>query len=144
MAVKGETKVVRDIKEKLTNHYPGCFFFKVNGNGFQRSGIPDLIGCINGRFIGLEVKDPKNKSYGATKLQLHIIELIKESDGIAGVVRSFEEAKELIDNGLIQTPKSGTKKTKRQKKIRFVHGARHWEDPSNDSPDRDFIQIIES
>ena len=29
--------------------------FKVFGNAFQESGIPDLLGCVNGRLIGLEI-----------------------------------------------------------------------------------------
>lgn len=123
MAVKGETRIVRSIKDGLQNIYPNCFLFKVHGSGFQKRGIPDLIGCINGRFTGLEIKDPKNKSYGATKLQLWVIGLIKKAGGIAGVVTSLEEAKELIEYGLIQTPESSTKETKGEKKICIIHGA---------------------
>lgn len=136
MAVKGETRVVKSIKDGLQKVYPNCFLFKVHGSGFQKSGIPDLIGCINGRFTGLEVKDPKNKSYGATKLQLFVIELIKKAGGIAGVVTSLEEAKELIENGFIQTPESSIKKVKGTKKIRIVHGAGNRKDLSNNKEDR--------
>jgi Holliday junction resolvase len=136
MAVKGETRVVKKIKEGLQKIYPNCFFFKVHGSGYQKSGIPDLIGCINGLFIGIEVKDPKNKSYGATELQLHIIELIKGAGGIAGVATSLEEAKELIENGFIQTSKSSTKKTKGKKEVCIVHGTGDRKNLGNNKKDR--------
>jgi Holliday junction resolvase len=136
MAAKGETRVVKKIKEGLQKLYPNCFFFKVHGSGYQKSGIPDLIGCINGLFIGIEVKDSKNKSYGATELQLHIIELIEGAGGIAGVATSLEEAKELIENGFIQTSKSSTKKIKRKEKICIVHGTGNRKDIGNNKEDR--------
>lgn len=100
MAVKGETRVVKKIKESIEAAYPGCFLFKTHGGAYQKVGIPDLIGCVKGRFIGLEVKDPKNKSYGATKLQLYIISLIKKAGGISGVVTSPEEALKMVRRGL--------------------------------------------
>jgi hypothetical protein len=141
MAVKGETKIVKSIKDGLIKLYPNCFFFKVHGNGFQKSGIPDLVGCINGRFIGIEVKDPKNKTYGATMLQLHMITLIKEAGGIAGIATSLEEARELIDNGIIQTSRDSTKKTQRKKEICTVHGTGDREDISDNKKDRKVSKI---
>lgn len=107
MASKGETKIVNKIRAYLSEAYPGCFHYKVNGNGFQKKGLPDIIGCIGGRFIGLEVKDPSNTKYGATELQLHRIEEIKQAGGIAGVVTSIEDVKELLKDEIIQTPGRG-------------------------------------
>ena len=34
---------------------------KFIGEIFMRAGIPDIIACIKGRFIGIEVKDEGNK-----------------------------------------------------------------------------------
>lgn len=130
MAVKGETRVVKAIKEGLEKNHPNCFFFKTHGSAYQRSGIPDLIGCINGRFIGLEVKDPKNKRYGATKLQLYIIDLIKKAGGITGVVTNLEEAEVLINEALC-TSKESPKIIKREKEVRLVNGSGNRENPSN-------------
>lgn len=107
MANKGETKVVNKIRAYLTQTYPGCFHYKVNGNGFQKKGLPDIIGCIEGRFIGLEVKDPANRSYGATELQLYRLEEIRQAGGIAAIVTSVEEVKELLDNEIVQAPGRG-------------------------------------
>ena len=32
------------------------WFFKVWGGGYQKAGIPDLLICVNGVFVGLELK----------------------------------------------------------------------------------------
>lgn len=55
----------------------------------QIAGIPDLIGCYKGRFVGIEVKTPENKA-GATKLQMWFIRQIIKAGGIAFVARSWE------------------------------------------------------
>lgn len=40
----------------------GVYYFKPRGGPYStRKGIPDYILCISGRFIGLEVKNCKNK-----------------------------------------------------------------------------------
>lgn len=59
------------------------WFFKVWGGIFQKSGIPDIIGCCNGRFIALELKADNGI---ASKLQLWTIEQIKKSGGYARTV----------------------------------------------------------
>ena len=56
-------------------------------------GIPDLIVCYRGRFIGLECKVGKNE---ATVLQSLTIRRILRAGGYAMVVRSVEEVKQLI------------------------------------------------
>ena len=62
----------------------------------SKSGTPDLIVCAHGRVVALEVKRP---SGGVVRpLQKHHIEKIQKAGGIAGVVRSLEDAKLLIDN----------------------------------------------
>ena len=85
-----ENKVKAFLKEQ------GCWFVKTWSNGVQRSGIPDLIICCNGHFLGVELKAPKGKS---SELQLWNIEQIKKSGGIAMVLypKQFEEFKKLIE-----------------------------------------------
>lgn len=59
---------------------------KIHGGGVQCSGIPDIIACINGRFIGIEVKYGKNK---ASILQAYKLAQINKSGGIGIVVYSL-------------------------------------------------------
>ena len=72
---------------------PGCFCWKEHGGMYGTAGIPDIICCIEGRFVGFEVKNEKGKP---TKLQEATIRKIKASGGIAMVVRSVDEVKVVI------------------------------------------------
>ncbi len=47
-----------------------CFCFKEHGGNYGSSGIPDIICCYHGHFIGFEVKTDKGKNSiagGSTK-----------------------------------------------------------------------------
>lgn len=77
-----EKSIVKNIKKMIEREYPDSFIFKTHGGPFQRAGIPDLIGCINGRFVAIEVKQPGKK---ATKLQEYTLGLIKKAGGISFV-----------------------------------------------------------
>ena len=70
----------------------GAWHIKVWGNAFQRSGVPDIIGCIKGRFFALEIKAEKGHP---SELQLYEIRKIKESGGYARVLypKEFESFK---------------------------------------------------
>lgn len=70
---KVKMKVVSQL-EKL-----GAYHFPPMTGGFGRSGVPDIVGCYNGRFFGIECKAGKNK---ATALQMHHLKQIKSAGGI--------------------------------------------------------------
>ncbi len=85
-----ENKMKGYLKSKNIYH------FKVHGNGFMRAGIPDLICCVKGLFVAIEVKRPDGKGK-LSKLQEINIEQIQESGGIAIAFSSYEPFKILID-----------------------------------------------
>lgn len=68
----------------------GAWYLKVHGSAYQRSGVPDIIACVNGKFVGIEVKKPGGV---ISALQQANIRLIEQSGGIAFVAYSLEEAK---------------------------------------------------
>lgn len=72
-----------------------AWILKTWGGGMQRSGIPDLLCCVNGYFVAIEVKASKGK---ASELQLWNIEQIKKAGGIALILypKDFEDFKKLI------------------------------------------------
>src|SRR5215831_832083 len=92
-----EARIVRIIKAYLESR--GARVFKIHGgdNPFQEAGIPDLIVCYQGQFIGLEVKIPGNKP---SPIQRTIIKQIKASGGIAAVVYSIEDVALLLDSAV--------------------------------------------
>jgi hypothetical protein len=68
----------------------GHWVVKYFANGYTKSGIPDLLACVNGRFVAIEVKgDGGNVS----PLQVYTIGKIKDSGGVAMVVypENFEK-----------------------------------------------------
>ncbi|WP_078682712.1 VRR-NUC domain-containing protein [Clostridium sp. USBA 49] len=90
-----QTKVIRYLKS-----LPNTWFFKMWGGGFQRSGIPDLICCINGVFVAIELKEEKGKP---TELQKLNIKNINAAGGIGIILypKGFEEFKKLTEEVLM-------------------------------------------
>jgi len=92
------TKVLRYLKT-----VPGCFCWKEHGGMYGTAGIPDIIACVNGRFVAFEVKTASGK---ATKLQEATIRKILNAGGVAAVVRSVDEVKVILEKyGLLQGTK---------------------------------------
>lgn len=74
----------------------GCYFIKYWGGGeFTKAGVPDILCCCNGRFLGIEIKSPKGKP---SALQLHNLKKIDEAGGMGFLLypKDFESFKELI------------------------------------------------
>ena len=86
-----ENKIKKWLKDK------GYWYFKVHGSIFQPAGIPDILACINGKFVAVEVKRTKGGIVSA--LQKAQIEKIKENGGIAGVANSMDEFLEILKEG---------------------------------------------
>ena len=61
----------------------GAFHFMPVSNGMGRMGIPDLICCLQGRFIAVEAKAGRGKP---TLLQLKALRQIDEAGGLALVI----------------------------------------------------------
>lgn len=73
----------------------GCYFFKFWGTMYTRAGVPDLIACVNGWFVGIEVKSEIGR---ASEIQMANISEIHQNKGFAVVVHpeGFEQLKEMI------------------------------------------------
>ena len=83
------------VKKKITDWLKtlGCYFFTPIGSMYGRSGVPDIIVCMEGRFIGIEVKAPGRKGT-QTPLQKVAEEKIVRAGGQYFLVDSLEELKE--------------------------------------------------
>lgn len=73
----------------------GAWWVKFFANSYTRSGVPDLLCCINGYFVAVEVKAPKGKP---TALQIHNCTEIRVAGGFAFILypSGFEEFKRFI------------------------------------------------
>lgn len=58
----------------------GAWYHRAHTGGFGASGAPDIIGCYNGRFFGIEVKREGKKP---TRLQEMRMREIAEAGGLA-------------------------------------------------------------
>lgn len=89
-----EKRFEMKIRKELEKY--NAWVLKTWSNGIQRAGIPDLIVCLNGHFVGIEVKAEKGKP---SELQKYNIKKIKEAGGIAMIVYpdDFEDIKKLLE-----------------------------------------------
>lgn len=74
---------------------PVGWYTKVWGGGYQRSGIPDIVACVKGIFVAIEVKSSTGHPSELQKLN---IRRINEAGGVAVVLwpEGFEEFKSMI------------------------------------------------
>ncbi len=86
------SKIVLHLRRLRDDGQP-IWWFKVHGGPMMPAGIPDLIICYHGRFIGIEVKQPGQHR---TKLQLHVANLIWDALGVAAVARSIEDVSAIL------------------------------------------------
>lgn len=76
-----EAKVKKKVKQILDGF--GCYHFMPFTAGYGKSGVPDIIVCYRGRFIGIECKAGDGKT---TALQNLNITQIRENQGLAIIV----------------------------------------------------------
>ena len=89
-----ERDIVAAIKKYLASLGSDVFFWKEHGGPYGTSGIPDIICCYKGRFVGMECKLPDGR---LTELQKRAIDKINRAGGIARRVESVEDAKAIIE-----------------------------------------------
>ena len=88
-----ERDIVAAIKKYLFTLGDDVFFWKEHGGPYGTSGIPDIICCYKGRFIGMECKLPGGR---LTELQKRALDKINRAGGIARRVESVADAMEII------------------------------------------------
>jgi Holliday junction resolvase len=91
---KTPEKVVKD-KVVSVLKSEGVYYFFPATHGYGRSGVPDVIACVNGHFLAIECKANGNKP---TALQIHEIEKIRACNGVAVVVdeTNWEMVRDLV------------------------------------------------
>ena len=88
-----ERDIVTAIKKYLVSLGSDVFFWKEHGSVYGTNGVPDIICCYKGRFLGLECKLPGGR---LTELQKRAIEKINRAGGVACRVESVEAVKRAI------------------------------------------------
>ena len=81
MAMTPEKKVKQKVVALLKKH--GAYYFYPVTGGYGSSGVPDIVACVAGQFVGIECKAGKNRP---TKLQEANLDKIAECGGIALII----------------------------------------------------------
>ncbi len=90
----GERDIVGAIMRMLRK-WPRCFCWKEHGGMYGTAGIPDIIACVDGRFVAFEVKTETGR---LSRLQEITLSRIRDAGGRAYVVRSAEEVAGIMRN----------------------------------------------
>ena len=64
----------------------GAYYFFPATHGYGRSGVPDIVACVDGVFLAIECKAGKGKP---TALQVRELERIRIAGGVAVVVNEL-------------------------------------------------------
>jgi len=83
------------IKKYLKDN--GAWFLKYwAGAAYTKSGIPDILACVNGWFVAIEVKASNGKP---SELQLYNLREIEKAGGLAFLLypEQWDDFKKFID-----------------------------------------------
>lgn len=89
--VKLQNRILADVKARRLAGQP--IWFQKWSDRFT-AGLPDLIGCVRGRLLAIELK---SEGKTATFLQKLTLERIQKAGGRAVVIDAFEQWTRLID-----------------------------------------------
>lgn len=92
-----EARLSRKIMDAL--RLEGYFCFKVHGSEYMLAGLPDIIVCAEGKFIGLETKMPESRG-NVSPRQAYVHTQIENASGVARVVCSPQEALDVVSKVL--------------------------------------------
>lgn len=81
-----ENKIKKYLKDET------CYTVKYHGDRFSQVGVPDLLVCCEGKFLGLEIKAINGKP---SELQLVNLDDINKSGGFGAIVVPTEGVKKI-------------------------------------------------
>lgn len=91
-----ENKIKKYLKDN------SCWYVKYFANRMTKSGVPDILACVNSYFVAIEVKASNGKP---SELQLWNREEIRNAGGISLILypEQFDDFKLFIED-LIERP----------------------------------------
>ena len=86
----------KNIENKIKNYLKskGAYYVKYHGNQYSQVGVPDILACYKGYFIGIEVKNEIGKT---SPLQDVNLKMINEAGGYGIVARSVKDVELVIE-----------------------------------------------
>ena len=92
---QAENNITKRIKDYLKSK--DIWHVKYFANTFTKAGIMDILACVRGKFVGIEVKTDVGK---LSEIQKYQAEQLKKSGGLWYCVRpnNFDDFKQDIEN----------------------------------------------
>lgn len=90
----------QDIQTAIMNYISsiGGLPVKFNNMGiYAKAGVSDILACVKGKFVAIEVKRPGQKP---TKLQLNFIDAVNSIGGVAFWADNLETVKEHLKRAI--------------------------------------------
>ena len=89
-----EAVIQKKLMVTLKKEFSSAYIRKIHQSMYSYSGVPDILMCTSGLFIGIEVKIDTGR---VTKLQERELSLISEAGGLALVCRGLRGIGEVIN-----------------------------------------------
>lgn len=87
-----ETALSTACQKRIRGEWAGQVV-KIHGSSSQAAGTPDLLACVRGRFVAVELKQPGNRP---TALQFARLRSWEAAGAVAGWVTTEAELDELL------------------------------------------------
>ena len=113
-----ETRLINRARKKATERYGArLVWIKHHGSQFARAGVSDLICCLDGVFVAIEVKAPESYGgsveraleQGPTVKQRSFVAGVVESGGVAGFAATEEQILAFFEEADQRKKKKGKK-----------------------------------
>jgi hypothetical protein len=88
-----EGKLQKKVQDLIREAGGTCFKIHGSDDSYQSVGIPDLLCCVHGRFVGIETKLPGEKLRPMQRVALHEI---FRAGGVAAVVETVGQGVRLL------------------------------------------------
>lgn len=90
----------QNLQKKITNWLDKEGHYTVKVISASKAGVPDILCCVNGKFVGIEVKLPAKKS-NVSPLQEYNLSAISNSEGYSMVAWNLDMVKDFIHEEVI-------------------------------------------
>lgn len=87
-----EAEIKYRVKRRLEEC--GCYWALVQNGAYAKPGDPDLISCVDGRFLAVEVKAPYGRQSDIQAIRQREIE---RAGGVYALVRSMDDLESAIN-----------------------------------------------
>lgn len=92
-----ESNLVKKVETYLkTTFREEAWFLKTSGNAAQKSGIPDILVCVRGKFIGLELKREDGSGKPSEQQEIECRK-ISRAGGYSLISNNLNEIKDFIN-----------------------------------------------